>query len=304
MGFAASYGVLVLAQAALVFAPGRPLRLASSRGLGLTIPAAALVAGATVAQIGGGADFLTALAAVVTPLLAAGAGWVRGWRRPWLPALCVPPLYAVAWLRPDVWASDVAGVALIAGACLAITGLVAGVAPRSWLTAGLVLPRRTRRDPRLGRPAGRADDERAPGRGAADDRPTAARAAASGLRFGHDGLARFRGAGAARTARPAASRCRGRHGACSRPLGAAASSDVADRGDTARAGRAYRGTGTSRSFADPAAAPQTLSLAARGRRAVSTSRPRLRLRTARQRPARATRPGHPARTARPWSWCG
>jgi hypothetical protein len=122
-----------------VFAPGRPLRLVSSRALGLAIPAAALVAGVTIAQIGGGADFLTALAAVATPLLAAGAGWARGWRLPWLPALCVPPLYAVAWLRPDAWSSDLAGVALIAGACLAITGLVAGVAPRSWLTAGLVL---------------------------------------------------------------------------------------------------------------------------------------------------------------------
>jgi hypothetical protein len=121
-----------------VFAPGRPLRLVSSRVLGLTIPAAALVAGVTVAQIGGGADFLTALAEVATPLLAAGAGWARGWRFPWLPALCVPPLYAVAWLRPDVWTSDLAGVALIAGACLAVTGLVAGVAPRTWLTIGLV----------------------------------------------------------------------------------------------------------------------------------------------------------------------
>jgi hypothetical protein len=138
-GFAASYGVLVLAQAALVFAPGRPLRLVSYRGLGLTIPAAALIVGVSVARIGGGADFLTALAAVATPLLAAGAGWARGWRSPWLPALCVPPLYAVAWLRPDAWASDLAGVALIAAACLAITGLVAGVAPRSWLTGGLVL---------------------------------------------------------------------------------------------------------------------------------------------------------------------
>jgi hypothetical protein len=139
IGFAASYGVLVLVQAALVSAPGRPLRLVSSRGLGLTIPAAALIVGVTVAQIGGGADFLTALAAVATPLFAAGAGLARGWRLPWLPALCVPPLYAVAWLRPDAWASDLAEVALIAGACLAITGLVAGVAPRSWLTAGLVL---------------------------------------------------------------------------------------------------------------------------------------------------------------------
>ena len=129
----------MLVQGALVLAPGRPLRLVSSRALGLTIPAAALVAGVAVAQIGGGADFLTALAAVATPLLAAGAGWARGWRLPWLPALCVPPLYAVAWLRPDAWASDLAGVALIAGACLAITGLVAGVAPGSWLIGGLVL---------------------------------------------------------------------------------------------------------------------------------------------------------------------
>jgi hypothetical protein len=139
MGFAASYGLLVLVQAALVLAPGRPPRLISSRGLGLIIPAAALVAGVAVAQISGGADFLTALAAVATPLLAACAGWARGWRLPWLPALCVPPLYAVAWLRPDTRTSDAAGVALIAGACLAITGLVAGLAPQSWLTAGLVL---------------------------------------------------------------------------------------------------------------------------------------------------------------------
>ncbi|HSB38904.1 MAG TPA: hypothetical protein VLD13_07440 [Gaiellaceae bacterium] len=126
-------------QAALVLVPGRPPRLGRSRLLGLVIPAVALVAGVAVAQAAGGADFLTALAAVATPLLAAGAGWARRWPRPWLPALCVPPLYAVAWLRPEALAGDAAGVALIAGACLAITGLVASLAPRSWLTAGLVL---------------------------------------------------------------------------------------------------------------------------------------------------------------------
>jgi hypothetical protein len=131
--------VLVLVQAGLVLAPGRPPRLFSSRGLGLVIPAAALVVGVVVAQAAGGADFLTALAAVATPLLAACAGWARGWRLPWLPALCVPPLYTVAWLRPDALSGNAAGVALIAGACLAVTGLVAGLAPRSWLTAGLVL---------------------------------------------------------------------------------------------------------------------------------------------------------------------
>jgi hypothetical protein len=122
-----------------VLVPGQPPRFGSSRLLGLVVPAAALVAGVLIAQAAGGADFLTALAAVATPLLAAGTGWARGWPLPWLPALLVPPLYAVAWLRPDGLAGDGARVALIAGACLAITGLVAAVAPLSWLTAGLVL---------------------------------------------------------------------------------------------------------------------------------------------------------------------
>jgi hypothetical protein len=139
IGFVASYGALVAVQAALVLAPGRPRRLGGSRLLGLAIPAAALVAGVAIAQLAGGADFLTALAAVATPLLAAGAGWARRWPLPWLPALAVVPLYALDWLRPDTLAADAAGTVLIGGACLAITGLVAGLAPRSWLTAGLVL---------------------------------------------------------------------------------------------------------------------------------------------------------------------
>jgi len=126
-------------QAALVLVPGHPRRLGSSRLLGLALPAAALVVGVAVAQAAGGADSLTALAAVATPVLAAGEGWARGGRAPWLPALCVPPLYALAWLRPDTLAGDAAGVVLIAGACLALTGLVAALAPPSWLTAGLVL---------------------------------------------------------------------------------------------------------------------------------------------------------------------
>lgn len=134
-----SYAVLVAVQAALVLAPGRPRRLASSRVLGLAIPVAALVVGVTLAQVSGGADFLAALAAVATPVLAAAAGWARGWRSPWLAVLLVPPLYALAWLRPDGLVGDAAGVALIAGACLAVTGIVATLAPRSWLVAGLVL---------------------------------------------------------------------------------------------------------------------------------------------------------------------
>jgi hypothetical protein len=137
--FVPSYAVLVVAQAALVLAPGRPRPLWSSRVLGLAIPAAALVVGVVLAQVSGGADFLAALAAFATPALAAATGWARGWPLPWLPALLVPPLYALDWLRPDNLDGEAAGVVLIAGACLAVTGIVGSLAPRSWLVAGLVL---------------------------------------------------------------------------------------------------------------------------------------------------------------------
>jgi len=133
-----SYGGLVLAQALLVLLPVRPWRLASSRILGLVIPAAALVLGVAIARAQGGADFLTALAAIATPVLAAGAGWTRGWRLPWLPVLVVPVLYLDAWLRPGTLAADASGVILICGACLTATAVVAALAPGSWLTAGLV----------------------------------------------------------------------------------------------------------------------------------------------------------------------
>ena len=120
-------------------APGRPRRLGSSRALGLAIPAAAMAGGVAIARAQGGAERLTALATVAAPLLAAAAGWVRGWRFPLLPTLLVPPLYALAWFRPGTLPGEAAGVALIAGACLAATGIVWAVAPHGWLTAGLVL---------------------------------------------------------------------------------------------------------------------------------------------------------------------
>jgi hypothetical protein len=139
VSFVPSYAVLVLVQTALVLAPGRPRHLWSSRVLGLAIPAAALVVGVVLAQASGGASFLAALAAFATPALAAAAGWARGWPLPWLTVLVVPPLYALAWLRPDALDGETAGMVLIAGACLAVAGVVGSLAPRSWLVAGLVL---------------------------------------------------------------------------------------------------------------------------------------------------------------------
>jgi hypothetical protein len=105
----------------------------------MAVPACALVVGVAIVRAQGGAAFLTALAAVATPVLAAGAGVSRGWRLPWLPAVLVPPLYALAWLRPGTLPGEAAEVALIAGACLAATAIVAAVAPPSWLTVGVVL---------------------------------------------------------------------------------------------------------------------------------------------------------------------
>lgn len=132
-----SNAVLVCVQAGLVLAPSRHWRIASSRLLGAAIPAAALVVGVGLARSGAG--FLAGLAAIATPLLAAGAGYARGWRASRITALLVPPLYLLAWLEPGTYAGDAAGVALIAGACLAVTAFVAAIAPVSWLTAGLVL---------------------------------------------------------------------------------------------------------------------------------------------------------------------
>ncbi|HEU5213300.1 MAG TPA: hypothetical protein VFU10_11065 [Gaiellaceae bacterium] len=137
MGPVTSYGTLVVAQAALVALPVRPWRIASSRLLGLIVPAAALVVGVAIARASGGADFLTALATVATPLLAAGAGWARGWRAPWAAVPASAGLYLIAWREPGN-AGDAAGILLIAGACLTATAVVAALAPESWLTAGLV----------------------------------------------------------------------------------------------------------------------------------------------------------------------
>jgi hypothetical protein len=139
VGVVPSYAVLALVQGALVLAPGGRRRLGSSRAFGLAVPAGALVVGVAIAREAGGAGILTALAAFATPLLAAAAGWARGWRRPVLPALAAPALYLLAWLRPGTLAGEAAGVALIAGACLAVTGALAASAPERWLVVGLVM---------------------------------------------------------------------------------------------------------------------------------------------------------------------
>ncbi len=140
LGLVPSYAALCLVQAALVALPWRPWRLARSRALGVIVPLAALAAGvALVRGLAGGADALAGLAAVAAPLLAAASGWAWRVPRPWVPALLVPGLYALAWRLPDELVGQAAGVLLIAGACLTLAALVASLAPPGALAAGLVL---------------------------------------------------------------------------------------------------------------------------------------------------------------------
>jgi hypothetical protein len=125
-------------QGALVLVPSNRERLAASRLLGIAIPGLALLVGVFVAEAAGGASFLTGLAAVATPLLAAAAGWARRWPGPWLPVLVVPALYAIDWVEPYALVGEAAGVALIALACLTATALISAVAAEAWLRIGLV----------------------------------------------------------------------------------------------------------------------------------------------------------------------
>jgi hypothetical protein len=125
-------------QGVLVLAPTNRAPLASSRLLGVAVPGLALLVGVFVASAAGGASFLTWLAAVATPLLAAAAGWARCWPTPWLPMLVVPVLYVIDWVDPHAIGGEAAGVALIALACLAVTALVSAVAAETWSRVGLV----------------------------------------------------------------------------------------------------------------------------------------------------------------------
>jgi hypothetical protein len=139
LSLAPSYATLCVIQGLLVLAPGRPLVLARSRVLGVLILLATTGAGIGIVRgLDGGADALTAVATVATPLLFAAVGWARGWRLPWLPALATAALYAIAWRFPDTLGGDAAGLVLIGGACLTLATLIAAFVPPRVVALGLV----------------------------------------------------------------------------------------------------------------------------------------------------------------------
>jgi len=136
-----SIGVLSLVQAALVAAPKPPLPILldrlQSRWWALVLPLSIVVAIAAIALDSASARFLTYLALVAVPPLAAVAlAWlVRGGRPPL--ALAVPLLFALAWAAEGSLSGETAALLLSALACVSLGWLVACVVPARWLKLGI-----------------------------------------------------------------------------------------------------------------------------------------------------------------------
>jgi hypothetical protein len=139
--FALSISVLSLVQAALVAAPraaSAPL-LARLRGRSwaLVLPLSIAVVVGAIALDSTVARFLTYLALVAVPPLAALALALvmRGGRPPL--ALLVIPLFAIAWAARGSLSGQTAALALSALACVSLGWLLACLVPGRWLKLGI-----------------------------------------------------------------------------------------------------------------------------------------------------------------------
>jgi len=139
--FALSISALSLVQAALVAAP-RPASASLLSGLrgrawALILPLSIVVVVAAIAFDSAFAHFLTYLALVAVPPLAALAlaTLMRGGRPPL--ALLVVPLFALAWAGRGSLGGETAALALSALACVSLGWLLACVVPGRWLKLGI-----------------------------------------------------------------------------------------------------------------------------------------------------------------------
>lgn len=136
-----SIGVLSLVQAALVAAPRPPsltlLRRLRSNWWALVLPLSIVVVISAIALESASASFLTYLALVAVPPLAAAAlAWLLRGASPAL-ALAVVPLFALAWAAEGSLSAETAALALSALACVSLGWLVACVVPGRWLKLGI-----------------------------------------------------------------------------------------------------------------------------------------------------------------------
>jgi hypothetical protein len=136
-----SIGFLSLVQAALVAAPKAPathlLDRLRSRWWALVLPLSIVVVISAIAIDSASARFLTYLALIAVPPLAAAAlAWlIRGARLEL--ALAVVPLFALAWAARGALGGEAAALALSALACVSLGWLVACVVPAPWLKLGI-----------------------------------------------------------------------------------------------------------------------------------------------------------------------
>jgi hypothetical protein len=130
--------VLCAAQAATAAAPARQAGGSGRVLVGVLVPGALLGAGVAILDtVQGGPHALALVATFGTPVLAAAGGLFAGRRRWWLWPPAAAALWLEAWLGSGLL-QDAAGVALVAGACLATAALAARVAPAWSIRVGLV----------------------------------------------------------------------------------------------------------------------------------------------------------------------
>jgi hypothetical protein len=136
-------GVLVL-QAGVVAAPRMAPRLAIAdrlRGRGWAfVPIGSIVVVIfAIRYVSDTANWLTWLALIAVPILAAAAlGWAMRGARVWA-ALGAVPLFVLAWASKNSLAGEAAAALLSALSCVTLGVLLASVTPPAWLKAGIVL---------------------------------------------------------------------------------------------------------------------------------------------------------------------
>jgi hypothetical protein len=136
-----SIGVLSLVQAALVALPRPPIpslaRSLRSRWWALVLPLSIVVVIGAIALDSASAEFLTYLALIgVPPLAAAALAWLMRGGRPVL-ALAVVPLFVLAWAAKGDLGGQTAALALAALACVSLGWLAATAVPPRWLKLGI-----------------------------------------------------------------------------------------------------------------------------------------------------------------------
>jgi hypothetical protein len=137
-----SIGALSLVQAALVAAPAParlppPLARLGSRWWALVMPLSIGVVVAAIALDSASARFLTYLALVAVPPLAAVALAALNHGARTGQALLVVPLFALAWAAEGALGGQTAALALSALACVTLGWLLAAIVPGQWLKLGI-----------------------------------------------------------------------------------------------------------------------------------------------------------------------